>query len=60
MLNTMVPKNGTDLSAHAKQLSLNESKVGCEGLELHILHWPHMDSIDLDPQPILLMGSEIY
>jgi len=28
--------------------------VGCEGLELHILHRPHMDSIDLDPQPILL------
>jgi len=35
-------------------------KVGCEGLELHILHWPHMDSIDLDPQPILGMGSDIY
>ena len=25
--------------------------VGCEGLELHIVHRPHMDSIDLDPQP---------
>jgi hypothetical protein len=34
--------------------------VGCEGLELHILHKPHMDSIDLDPQPILGMGSDIY
>jgi hypothetical protein len=22
--------------------------MGCEGFELHILHWPHMDSIDLD------------
>ena len=27
-------------------------------LELHILHRPHMDSIDLDPQPILGMGSD--
>jgi len=34
--------------------------VGCEGLELHILHKPHMDSIDLDPQPILGIGSDIY
>jgi len=34
--------------------------VGCEGLELHILHRPHMDSIDLDPQPILGIGSDIY
>ena len=34
--------------------------VGCEGLELHILHWPQMDSIDLDPQPILGIGSDIY
>jgi hypothetical protein len=34
--------------------------VGCEGLELHILHRPHMDSIDLDPQPILGMGSDSY
>jgi len=34
--------------------------VGCEGLELHILHRPHMDSIDLDPPPILGMGSDIY
>jgi hypothetical protein len=33
--------------------------VGCEGLELHILHRPHMDSIDLDPHPILGMGSDI-
>jgi len=32
--------------------------VGCEGLELHILLWPHMDSIDLDPQPILGMVPE--
>jgi len=34
--------------------------VGCEGLELHILHWPHMDLIDLDPQPILGIGSDNY
>jgi hypothetical protein len=34
--------------------------VGCEGLELHILHWTHMDSIDFDPPPILGMGSDIY
>jgi len=34
--------------------------VGCEGLELHFLHRPHMDSIDLDPQPILGMGSDIF
>jgi len=34
--------------------------VGCEGFELHILHRPHMDSIDLDPQPILGMGSDNY
>jgi hypothetical protein len=33
--------------------------VGCEGLELHILHWPHMDSIDLDPQPIIGWGIEL-
>ena len=30
--------------------------MGCEGLELHILHRPHMDSIDLDLLPILGMG----
>jgi hypothetical protein len=35
-------------------------EVGCEGLELHILHRPHIDSIDLDPQPILGMGSDNY
>ena len=34
--------------------------MGCEGLELHILHWPHMDLIDLDPQPMLGIGSDIY
>jgi len=34
--------------------------VRCEGLELPILHWPPVDSIDLDPQPILGMGSNIY
>jgi hypothetical protein len=34
--------------------------VGCEGLELHILHRPHMDSIDLDPQPILGKESDNY
>ena len=34
--------------------------MGCEGLELHILHRPHMDLIDLDPQPILGMGSDNY
>jgi hypothetical protein len=34
--------------------------VDCEGLELHILHVPHMDSIDLDPQPILGIGSDIW
>ena len=32
--------------------------MGGEGLELHILHRPHMDSIDLDPHPILGMGSD--
>ena len=32
--------------------------MGCEGLELHILHRPYMDSIDLDPQPILGLGSD--
>ena len=25
--------------------------VGREGLELHILHSPHMDVTDLDPNP---------
>jgi hypothetical protein len=40
-------------------LSENDKQVGCEGLELHILQRPHMDSIDLDPQPILGMGSDI-
>ena len=34
--------------------------VRCEGLELHTFTWPHMDSIDLDPQPILGIGSDIY
>ena len=34
--------------------------MGCEGLKLHILHRPHMDLIDLDPQPILGIGSDIY
>jgi hypothetical protein len=34
--------------------------VGCEGLELHILHWPHMDSIDLDLQPLLGVGYDNY
>ena len=34
--------------------------MGGEGLELHILLWPHMDSIDLDPQPILGIGSDNY
>ena len=34
--------------------------MGGEGLELHILHWPQMDSIDLDPQPILGIGSDKY
>jgi hypothetical protein len=34
--------------------------VGREGLELHILHRPHMDSLDLDPQPILGMESDNY
>ena len=38
---------------------LIKCEVGCEGLELHILHRPHMDSIDLDPQPILGIGSDI-
>jgi len=33
--------------------------VGCEGLELHILHRPQMDSIDLDSQPKLGMGLTI-
>jgi hypothetical protein len=32
--------------------------LGSEGLKLHILHWPHMDSIDLNPRPILGMGSD--
>jgi len=35
-------------------------RSGLWGLELHILHRPHMDSIDLDPPPILGMGSDIY
>jgi hypothetical protein len=34
--------------------------MGGEGLELHILHRPHMDLIDLDPQPILRIGSNNY
>ena len=34
-------------------------QVGCEGLELQILHRSQMDSIDLDPQPILGIGSDI-
>ena len=34
--------------------------MGGEGLELHILHRPHMDSIDLDPQPILGKKSDNY
>jgi hypothetical protein len=29
-------------------------KVGCEGLELHTYTWPHMDSINIDPQPELV------
>ena len=33
--------------------------VGFEGLELYILHRPHMDSIDLDPPPILGTGYDI-
>ena len=34
--------------------------MGCEGLELFILDRPQMDSIDLDSQPILGMGSDKY
>ena len=34
--------------------------MGCEGLELHILHWPHMDVTDLELSPILEMESDIY
>jgi hypothetical protein len=34
--------------------------VGCEGLELHILHWPHMDSIDLDPPEMKIDLNEFY
>lgn len=34
--------------------------MGCEGLELHFLHWPHTDSIDLDPHSIFGMRSDIY
>ena len=34
--------------------------MGGEGLELHVLHWPHMDSIDLDPQPTLGIGSDNF
>jgi len=34
--------------------------VGCEGLELHILRRPDMDSIDLDPQTILGMWFDNY
>ena len=30
---------------------IHGSLVGCEGLEPHLLHRPHVDSIDLDPQP---------
>ena len=31
--------------------------MGGEGLELHTYTWPLMDSIDLDPQPILGIGQ---
>jgi len=48
-------------------LIVNEGKVlssgpevGGEGLELHTYTWPHMDSIDLDPQPILGIRSDKY
>jgi hypothetical protein len=41
-------------------LGTTRTLVGCEGLELHILYRPHMDSIDLDPQPILGIGSDNY
>jgi hypothetical protein len=34
--------------------------VGGEGLELHTYTWLHMDSIDLEPQPILGIGSDNY
>jgi len=36
------------------------NKVGCEGLELHILSRSHMDSIDLDPRFIFGMWSNVY
>ena len=49
-------RNQNDL----KSLLPNYQTLGCEGLELHILHRPHMDSIDLDPHPILGMVSDIY
>jgi hypothetical protein len=48
------------LMKNIRVLLYEKGQVGCEGLELHILHRPHMDSIDLDPQPILGMGSDIY
>ena len=42
----------------------NQSKlgllVGCEGLEPHLLHRPHVDSIDLDSQPTRGMRCDKY
>jgi len=38
---------------------LYSNQVGCEGLELHILHWPHMDVTDLELSPIVEMRSDI-
>jgi len=34
--------------------------VGCEEFELHTYTWLHMDSLDLDPQLILGIGSDSY
>ena len=42
------------------QIEMNQTFVGREGLELHILHRLDMDSIDLDPIPISGIGSENY
>ena len=48
------------MGSKAEPDKLRPISVGCEGFELHTYTWPHMDSIDLDPQPILGIGSDIY
>jgi len=34
--------------------------VGGEGLELHFLHWAHLDVTDLELSPIVGMWSDIF